>query len=354
MNIKRIRTTFCITGWLLTVIQSPTIGNQQPASVAPKAPEPSAVKQANQPAPINTIWFAPATLLTSGTEKELTTKLKQWTTAGPFDGFPIRILPPTFADPQDFIPRANALDEVLGGTLIIGTFAVGKDGWETSFNERFARQFGFNYDASKAVTQSEWLKTMSALTANTWAWVLEQPAQMPPPLEATARSAAEFAEIAKAQNRKVIIWISAMGLQPEPLLAILRRVIEATRAQADYFVWMDLPGVVLQQTLGRRPNSPEEGRMTPQMLATMEKLLDQIVTLTPPEKTLIQWTHSPFLPTQDVEGTVAYITACQRKGINRFVLFFSLEGLEQEPWRSFYQTLPKVKRADRRPAPSDS
>lgn len=341
MVIKRIMTVFSITGWLLTLIQSPTTWGQQPAPVAPKAPEPSAVKQANQPAPINTIWFAPATLLTADTEKDLTAKLKQWKTAGTFDGFPIRILPPTFADPQDFIPRANALNEVLGGTLIIGTFTVGKDGWETSFNERFARQFGFSYDASKAMSQSEWLKTMSALTADAWAWVLEQPAQMPPPVEATARSAAEFTEIAKAQNRKVIIWISAMGLQPEPLLAVLRRVIEASRARADYFVWMDLPGVVLQQTLGRRPNSPEEGRMTPQMLATMEKLLDQIVALTPPEKTLIQWTHSPFLPTQDVEGTVAYIAACQRKGINRFVLFLSLQGLEQEPWRSFYHSLPR-------------
>lgn len=342
MSIKRVMTILCIGSWLGVLIQLSATFGQQPAPVAPKAHEPLAVKQANQPAPINTIWFAPATLLTTEREKELTTKLKQWKTAGTFDGFPIRILPPTFADPKDFIPRANALNEALGGTLIIGTFTVGKEGWETSFNERFARQFGFSYDASKAMSQSKWLKTMSALTADTWAWVLEQPAQMPPPVEATARSAGEFVELAKAQNRKVVIWLSAMGLQPEPLLVILRRVIEASRAQADYYVWMDLPGVVLQQTLGRRPNSPEEGRMTPQMLATMEKLLDQIVTLTPPEKTFIQWTHSPFLPTQDVEGTVAYIAACQRKGINRFVLFFSLQGLEQEPWRSFYRTLPKV------------
>lgn len=351
MKSNRIIITLCIGGWLVAVMQLPTTLGQEPAPVAPKEPESSVVKQANQPAPLNTIWFAPASLLVADTEKELTTKLKQWTSAGVFDGFPLRILPPTFADPQDFIPRANALNEALSGRLIIGTFTVGKEGWETSFNERFARQFGFNYDASKAVTQSEWLKTMNALTTDTWAWVLEQPAQMPPPLESTARSAAEFVEIAKAQNRKVIIWISAMGLHPEPLLAILRRVIEATRAQADYFVWMDLPGVVVQQTLGRRPNSPEEGRMTPQMLATLEKLVDAIVALTPPDKTVIQWTHSPFLPTQDIEGTVAYITACQRKGINRFVLFFSLQGLEQEPWRSFYQSLPKVKREDRKSQP---
>jgi hypothetical protein len=306
------------------------------------------VKQADELKPIEAIWFAPATLLTAETEKELTTKLKQWKAWGTFDGFPMRILPPTFADPKGFIPRANALNDALGGRLIMGTFTVGTEGWEASFNERFARQFSFPYDASKAVPQSEWLKIMSALTADTWAWVLEQPAQMPPPVEATARSASEFVQIAKAQKRKVIIWISAMGLQPESLLAVLRRVIEATRTQADYFVWMDLPGVVLQQTLGRRPNSPEEGRMTPQMLATMEKLLDAIVALTPPEKTLIQWTHNPFLPTQDVKGTVAYIAACQRKGINRFVLFFSLQGLEQEPWHSFYRSLPKVERKERK------
>ena len=105
-------------------------------------------------------------------------------------------------------------------------------------------------------------------------------------------------------------------------------ICNATRADVDFIVWMDLPGETLQAGEAR-------------WRETMDRLLDKILKLSPPEKTVIQWLNNPKWPTKDVEGTRAYISICQDRGIDRFCLLAPPQLLEREPWREFYRTLPK-------------
>jgi hypothetical protein len=158
--------------------------------------------------------------------------------------------------------------------------------------------------------------------------VLEQPARLPTP-EQAARSAAEFVRLAKAQHKQTVIWLTAQALTRggrfEELMA---GICDATRADADFIVWMDLPGETLE-------NGESRWR------ETMDQLLERILKLSPPEKTVIQWLNNPKWPTRDVEGTKAYISICQGKGINRFCLLANPQLLQREPWRAFYRTLPK-------------
>jgi hypothetical protein len=231
---------------------------------------------------------------------------------------------------KDSVTHANAISKALGDAVILATFPVGKDGWETSASSAFAEQMaphGAHYDSRRTMTQAQWLETLGKAGGGGWAWVLERPARMPTP-EQAAQSAVEFARIAKAQKKKVVIWLSVMGLTREALVPPLQRVCGATRDSTDYFVWMDLPGESLR-------NGESQWR------ETMDGLLDKILALTPKEKTVIQWTHNPRLPTKDPAGTRNYIAACQRKGINRFVLFAPLEILNRDPWQEFYRTIPK-------------
>jgi acetyl esterase/lipase len=295
---------------------------------APGQPAPASTAGDGSPQPplkpIAALWWAPDGFLDEASEPALNNALVRWNAAGVFDAFPTRILPPTFTDPDDFLARARRLNRVLGDRLILATFPVGKEGWETSNNEPMAERlgrFGVRFDRTRALTQADWLKRLNAGDASTWAWVLEQPMRAALTPERAATSAAEFIEFARGQNRKVVLWLSAMGLTNPALRAVLEKVCAAARDRADYFVWMDLPGVSLE--------TPLEG------------LLTQVVGLTPRARTVIQWTHNPRLPTRDPTGTRAYIAACQAQGINRFCLFLAPATLDQEPWRGFYGSLRK-------------
>lgn len=279
-------------------------------------------KETTRVQPIESLWLIAGYLKPDTDVAALIKGLQPRQDAKVFDAVAVGLMPPTFTDPKAAIEQANRLNRALSGKLIVGTFPVGKDGWETSQNERWAQQLGFKFDASKAMSRQEWLETLKKVEADTMAWLLERPARRPTS-EALAQAGLEFARLAKSQKKKVAFWLSAMMLREEDATEMARRFSQATRESADYFVWMDLPAV-----------SQEPGQ-------SLEKLLDVMLTLTPKEKTVIQWTHNPRLPTKDVAGTQAYISACQAKGINRFVVLFSLQGLEQEPWREFYRTLPK-------------
>jgi hypothetical protein len=208
---------------------------------------------------------------------------------------------------------------------------VGKEGWESSGNERLAKKnagAGTQFDAGRAMTQAQWLDTLKDLQSDTWAWVLEQPARLPTP-EQAARSATEFVRLAKAQHKQTVIWLSAQALtRGGPFEKLMEDICNATRADADFIVWMDLPGETLE-------NGESRWR------ETMDELLDKILKLSPPQKTVIQWLNNPKWPTRDVEGTKAYISICQAKGINRFCLLANPQLLQREPWRAFYRTLPK-------------
>jgi hypothetical protein len=286
--------------------------------------------------PIESLWLLtiPHFPGTSESDAALAKTLKQWQPTGVFDACSLLKFPPTFTDPQDFNRRANALMKEVGGRFIISTLPVGKEGWETSANERFAQKLataGSHYDASKAMSQQEWLETLKDVNADTWAWVMEHSARMPTPEEA-GRSAGEFARVAKAQHKQAVIWLTAQALT-HGMEGLMQGICDATRADADFYVWMDLPGESLS---AGEPQWPE----------TMNSLLDKIRKMTPPQKTVIQWLNNPRWPTGNVEGTKTYIRLCQAKGINRFGVLMPPQGLlDREPWREFYRTLPKKTRA---------
>jgi len=289
--------------------------------------------------PIESLWYLSIPRVTSDGDAIRAKEFKEWQKAKVFDAFMLQKFPPTLSDEKDFNARANALIKEVGGRFIIATVTVGKEGWETSSNQRMAQKFatqGGHNDASKTMTQLQWLETFKGLESDTWAWVLEQPARMPTP-EQAAQSASEFVRFTKAQHKRAVIWLSAEAFGQaslnkgmiEKFLMLEQRICEATRADADYFAWMDLPGASLQAGES-------------QWRETMGHLLDKILTLTPKEKTVIQWSHSPRWPAKDVAGTEAYISTCQAKGINRFCVLAPWSGLDREPWSQFYRTLPKT------------
>ena len=126
-----------------------------------------------------------------------------------------------------------------------------------------------------------------------------------------------------------MIWLSGEGFDIPRFKEMMQRVCEATRDDADFFGWMDLPGASLKSGESK-------------WRETLSGLLDQILAVSPKEKTVIQWTNQPQWPAKDVAGTKAYIAACQAKGINRFCLLSGPQFIDQSPWREFYRGLPKA------------
>jgi hypothetical protein len=294
-----------------------------------------AAAQAPVVKPIESLWLSSVGPLTitgnADTTRAKVQVIKEWQQAKVFDAFVLLQFPPTFADPQSAVERSNALMKEAGGRWISLILPVGKEGWEPSYNERLATKnarAGTQFDARRAMTQAQWLDTLKDVQSDTWAWVLEQPARMPSP-EQAARSATEFIRLAKAQHKQTVIWLTAQALtRGGAVEKLIEGICNATRADADFIVWMDLPGETLHAGEAR-------------WRETMGELLDRILKLSPPEKTVIQWLNNPKWPTRDVEGTKAYISICQAKGINRFCLLANPQLLEREPWREFYRTLPK-------------
>jgi hypothetical protein len=285
--------------------------------------------------PIASLWLSSVGPLTITGNADATRAkvqvIKEWQQAKVFDAFVLLQFPPTFADPQGAVERSNALMKEAGGRWISLILPVGKEGWEPSANERLAKKntrAGTQFDAGRAMTQAQWLELLKDLQSDTWAWVLEQPARLPAP-EQAARSAAEFVRLAQAQHKQTVIWLSAQALtRGGAFEKLMEGICQATRADADFIVWMDLPGETLQAGESR-------------WRETMDQLLDKILKLSPPEKTVIQWLNNPKWPTKDVDGTRDYISICQAKAINRFCLLANPQMLEREPWRAFYRTLPK-------------
>ena len=281
--------------------------------------------------PVKSLWltFPPSLPDTDERNAVLARGLKEWRPV--FDAIMLLKLPPTFTDEKELTTQANALIKEVGGQFIIVTLPVGNEGWESSANQRLAqrqKKTGGHYDAGKAMSQLQWLATLKDLDSNMWAWVLEQPAQMPNP-EQAAQSAREFVRYAKAQHKQAIIWLSGEGFAIPRFKEMIQRICEATRDDADFFGWMDLPGTSIKSGESK-------------WRETLGGLLDQILTMTPKEKTVIQWAHNPNWPAKDVEGTKAYISVCQAKGINRFCALSGPQFLDQSPWRDFYRTLAKT------------
>ncbi len=278
--------------------------------------------------PIDSLWLASPPMFPSTSERDAayTRGLKEWRQV--FDAYILIKLPPTFADGENFTVHAKTLIKEVGGHFIIVTLPVGNEGWESSANQRFAEKHGWHYDPGKAMSQTEWLATLKDLDSGTWEWVLEGAAQMPTP-EQAARSASEFVKYAKSQHKKAVIWLSGEGFAIPRFKAMIERICEATRAGADFFGWMDLQSTSLR---AGESNWRE----------TLSGLLDQILAMTPKEKTVIQWEHNPKWPAKDVAGTRAYIAVCQAKGINRFSALSGAEFINRAPWNEFYRTLPRA------------
>jgi hypothetical protein len=277
--------------------------------------------------PIKSLWLASPPVFPNTSERDAayTKGLKEWRDV--FDAYILIKLPPTFSDEKNFTAQAKTLIREVGGQFIIVTLPVGNEGWESSANQRFAEKHQWHYDAGKSMSQIQWLTTLKDLDSGTWEWVLEGAAQMPTP-EQAARSASEFVKYAKSQHKKAVIWLSGEGFGIPKFKAMIESVCKATRDDADYFGWMDLQSASLRSGESNWRES-------------LGGLLDQILTLTPKEKTVIQWEHNPKWPAKDVAGTKAYIGVCQAKGINRFSALSRPEFLDRDPWREFYRALPR-------------
>jgi hypothetical protein len=105
--------------------------------------------------PIESLWFSSPPNVTGDADAARARALKQWQQAKVFDAFLMIKLPPTLSDEKDFNGRANALIKEVGGRFNIATVPVGKEGWETSANQRLAQKFaaaGGHYDAGKVMT----------------------------------------------------------------------------------------------------------------------------------------------------------------------------------------------------------
>jgi len=269
------------------------------------------------------LWWIAAEALTSKNSAAVAASVEQWQRAGVFDAVSVGMLPPTFADLDESIALVNRLNRTAGGRLIAGMFPAGTEGWETSFNERFAERLApldVRFDKTRAINRTQWLEKIRNIEAPTWAYVLEQPARRPTPEEA-ASAVSAFVQRAKQENRQAVLWLSAMMLRDPSGTETARRIWRAAGEHVDYVVWMDLPIV-----------SQEPGR-------SLEALLDVIVGLTPKDKVVIQWNHNPRLITKDPAGTLTYIATCQAKGISRFVVLAHPGLLQQEPWATFYRQL---------------
>jgi len=276
--------------------------------------------------PIKTLWWIVAEAVTKQNVGAVQGAILQWRDVGTFDAFSIGLLPPTFMDLDSSIALANQLHQLIPQRLILGAFPSGTEGWETSFNQWFAQQLaplGIVYDSTKAMSREAWLEHLQALEASTWAYVLEQPARHPTAAEVGA-SVSAFVQHAREQNKGVVLWLSAMMLRQPIDIELVRHLVATVGEQVEAIVWMDVP--IVSQDPGR----------------SLEGILDTILTLTPPQKAMIQWTHNPNLITKDTAGTLTYIATCQARGINRFVLLANPSLLQQEPWTTFYHNLPRT------------
>ncbi|MCX7886927.1 MAG: hypothetical protein N3B01_06705 [Verrucomicrobiae bacterium] len=285
--------------------------------------------------PIESIWLLTIPRFPGSEEQDgaLAEKIKQWHKKGVFDAFSLLIYPPTFVCEKDVTKAANKLIAQTAARFIITTLPVGNEGWESSNNPRLAKRLpGTHYDPGRAMSQVQWLERMKTINAEMWGWVPEHTARIPTPPEA-AHSAGEFAKFAKARHKTVVIWLTAQALS-RGHRELMLRICDATRAHADFYCWMD----VEEETLRAGESKWRE---------TMAEVLDEILALTPKEKTVIQWINHPKWPAKDVDGTKTYIGICQSKGINRFGMLTNLGAgrglLDQEPWRRFYSTLPKAR-----------
>ena len=275
--------------------------------------------------PIESLWPTSPRLI--GRPLSMTDGLKEWRPV--FDAIILVKLPPTFVGDADFTLQAQTLLKEVGGSFVLATLPVGTEGWETSANQRLAERQSRQFEPAKAVPQPQWLETLEDIDSGTWAWILEQPARMPAPDQA-ARSAAEFVRFAKSRHKKAAIWLSAEAFGHHQFKELTRRICESTK-DADYYGWMDL-----------ETESIRSGEAN--WLGSLSDLLDQILAVSPKEKTIIQFANNPKWPAKDVAGTIAYISACQAKGINRFCLMSGPPMLDRDPWRDFYRNLPRVRR----------
>lgn len=115
---------------------------------------------------------------------------------------------------------------MVPGRLIAGMFPTGTDGWETSFNERFAQRLaplGVRYDPTRAMTREQWLDNLRRVEATRWGYVLEQPARKPTAAEVKA-SVRAFVQRAKEERKGVALWLSAMMLRQQEDTEIVRQL----------------------------------------------------------------------------------------------------------------------------------
>ena len=169
--------------------------------------------------------------------------LKKWQPTGVFDAISLLNFPPTFADAAGFQPASNALMKEVGGRFIISTLPVGKEGWETSANQRLAQKLaaaGAHYDASKAMTQRRVAGNAEGPGRRHVGWVLEHRRTCPRRRRRHGRQASSPGSPKHSTSRRSS-GSTAQAPHTRAWKELMRGICEATRADADFFVWMDLP-----------------------------------------------------------------------------------------------------------------
>lgn len=221
------------------------------------------------------------------------------------------------ADPAATIAAANSLEREFPGKLIFAAGTVGTEGWETSCHPRRA-------NPDFRVSQEQWLQGLEALRVRRLALLLSHFAVPHPDPEAVAAYVARFARFCRRHDRECFVWLSAQML-PRGEEGLARAVVAAAGGDVDHYVWMDAPALVYV--------SGDYG---------LSELLGKLVSITPPEKTVLQFVPHPR-HLNSPERATEYLAAAQQHGIRSAAVLGRVENLDLPGWSEFWRTLPRAR-----------
>ena len=72
---------------------------------------------------------------------------------------------------------------------------------------------------------------------------------------------------------------------------------------------------------------------------TLEQVLDKVLSVTPADKTVMQYNHNRKLMTATPEGVREYVGDCRAKDIKSFCVLSPLFVFSQSPWKELYTGL---------------
>jgi len=223
--------------------------------------------------------------------------------------------------------KLNKAAGMLPGKLLLGTLPVGNEGWESSQNIPFMqRRFGLAGDGFARLTRDQWFDTLRGVKVPAMALSMAHMNRSGAPTpEKMAAYAKAFAEFCRSEDRRCFIWLSVEMFRRGDDTA--RAVYEATRGLVEKYVWMDVPPMVARKE------------------KTLNGLLDEITSVMPADKLVMQYNHNRRLSTSTPEGVSDYIDACNGKGVTSFCVLAPLQAFSEPPWKEFYGAIRSERRA---------